>query len=112
MRSTETARYNLACILTLPQHQRKGYGRFLIAFSYLLSRREKKRGGPERPLSDLGRVSYSAWWTACLLTQLQQHVRKEQRKISIDDLVRSTAIRAEDVQKTLEEIGVLRWEAS
>lgn len=25
--------YNLACILTLPPYQRKGYGKFLISFS-------------------------------------------------------------------------------
>lgn len=33
-----TEEYNLACILTLPSYQRKGYGRFLIAFSYALSK--------------------------------------------------------------------------
>ena len=27
--------YNLACILTLPPYQRKGYGKFLIAFCKL-----------------------------------------------------------------------------
>jgi GNAT superfamily N-acetyltransferase len=32
--------YNLACILTLPCHQRKGYGKVLIEFSYELSRVE------------------------------------------------------------------------
>ena len=31
--------YNLACLLTLPPYQRKGYGRFLISFSYELSRK-------------------------------------------------------------------------
>jgi GNAT superfamily N-acetyltransferase len=47
--------YNLACILTLPCYQKKGYGKFLISFSYELSKlegkvcadsRSRRQGGP------------------------------------------------------------------
>jgi hypothetical protein len=37
--------YNLACILTLPAYQRKGYGKFLISMSYELSKIEGKVRG-------------------------------------------------------------------
>ena len=50
--------YCLACILTLPPYQRKGYGRFLISLAYEISKKEGKTGTPERPLSDLGQVRF------------------------------------------------------
>ena len=68
--------YNLSCIVVLPQHMRQGYGHLMIDFSYLLTRREEKVGSPERPLSDLGLVSYRSYWKDVLLSYILCHGNK------------------------------------
>lgn len=65
--------YNLSCIMTLPAYQRKGYGQFLIDFSYLLSKKEAKIGSPEKPLSDLGLLSYRKYWIHTIKKALHEH---------------------------------------
>ncbi|KAI9052833.1 hypothetical protein LZ554_003106 [Drepanopeziza brunnea f. sp. 'monogermtubi'] len=93
--------YNVACILTLPQFQRKGYGRLLIQFSYELSSIENKLGSPEKPLSDLGLLSYRQYWTENLVEVLLAHNAKEE-KVSIDSLANTLAMTAQDVESTLQ----------
>jgi len=96
---------NLACILTFPQFQRKGYGKFLIALSYELSKHEGKIGSPEKPLSDLGRLSYRSYWTRVLLGILSEH----RRPLSVKEIAQMTYIKDEDVIYTLESLKMLRY---
>ena len=73
---------NVACILTLPPYQRKGYGKLLIAFSYELSKLENVIASPEKPLSDLGMLSYRSYWSWVLL----QHLNASHKPLSIREL--------------------------
>ncbi|KDQ30085.1 hypothetical protein PLEOSDRAFT_1037788, partial [Pleurotus ostreatus PC15] len=66
--------YNLACIITFPPYQRRGYGMLLIEFSYELSRRAGKVGTPERPLSDLGLRSYLTYWVSTVIRFLRRRL--------------------------------------
>jgi len=97
--------YNLACILTLPPYQRKGYGKMLISFAYELSKREGKPGTPEKPLSDLGLLSFRSYWKQILLEILAQH----RATLSIKDLVSMTAIKQEDIISTLQTLNLLKY---
>jgi histone acetyltransferase MYST1 len=97
--------YNLACILTFPSAQRKGYGRFLIGFSYELSKKEEKVGSPEKPLSDLGALSYKSYWASTILVYLRHY---SGHQISILDIAKTTSILVEDVTATLQMLGLLQ----
>ena len=97
--------YNLACILTLPPYQRKGYGKFLISLSYELSKLEGKVGSPEKPLSDLGKLSYRSYWTYVILTTLRAHAGEP---LSIRQVSAATAIKVEDILSTLQALGAIR----
>lgn len=56
------AGFNLACILTFPAYQKRGYGRFIIQFSYELSKIEGKgeNQATQAPLA-YRRISYLIW---------------------------------------------------
>lgn len=101
---------NVSCILTLPIHQRKGYGNLLIDFSYLLTRVEKKTGSPEKPLSDMGLVSYRNYWRLVLCQYLIDHVPEDktyQTGLSIKQMSDDTGMTADDVVAALEGLRCL-----
>jgi len=97
--------YNLACILTLPPYQRKGYGKFLIEFSYALSKKEEKVGSPEKPLSDLGQISYRSYWCRAVLEIL---LETKSDLISVIDIAKETSIKTEDVILALKFLRLLK----
>jgi histone acetyltransferase MYST1 len=98
--------YNLACILTFPQFQKHGYGKFIISMSYELSKREGKTGSPEKPLSDLGKISYRSYWTHILFNLLAKH--DPTKNISIKDISIQTGIKTEDIISTLQYLEMIK----
>lgn len=104
--------YNVACILTLPQYQRKGYGGLLIQFSYELSKIEGKLGSPEKPLSDLGLLGYRAYWQDVIVDLLLEREAENPGStsgISIEDLAQTLAMTTNDVLHTLQNLNMLRY---
>ncbi|KAG0166224.1 Histone acetyltransferase [Apophysomyces sp. BC1015] len=97
--------YNVACILTLPQYQRHGYGKLLIQFSYELSKVEGRTGSPEKPLSDLGLLSYRAYWTETIVELLLSSTEE----VTIEEISQRTSVTPQDILHTLQNIGALKY---
>ncbi|KHJ92876.1 MOZ/SAS family protein [Oesophagostomum dentatum] len=98
---------NLACIMTLPCYQRKGYGNLLIQLSYEMSKRAKYPGTPERPFSDLGEISYKKYWLFVLLEFFDSPVMRKVEDVTVDDLEALVGINKDDIKDTMEPIGLL-----
>jgi len=104
--------YNVACILVLPPYQRKSYGKLLIEFSYELSKAEGKTGTPEKPLSDLGLLSYRSYWTHAILQVLlnvQPNEDGEPPQMTINEICEMTSIKKEDAISTLQSMNLINY---
>ncbi|KAI9320480.1 acyl-CoA N-acyltransferase [Dichotomocladium elegans] len=66
----------------------------LISASYLLTKTEENTGSPEKPLSNLGLLSYRKYWKTSIYKELDH----QEQPISIED----------DVISTLELLGMLK----
>ncbi|KAL9615406.1 MAG: hypothetical protein Q9204_008776, partial [Flavoplaca sp. TL-2023a] len=96
---------NLACILVFPPWQRKGLGKVLMGISYELSRFEGRIGGPEKPLSELGRIGYLKFWQARVANALLDLRNKS--TLSVEEIADACWMLPEDVITTLKEMDVL-----
>lgn len=59
-----------------------------LSKGYLLSKIEGQPGTPEKPLSDLGQVSYHAYWKAVILEYLDK--QRDNQNICINDISSKT----------------------
>ncbi|KAL1990644.1 hypothetical protein VTN49DRAFT_6483 [Thermomyces lanuginosus] len=118
---------NLACILIFPPYQHKQLGKLLMGVSYKLSGWECQGGvigGPEKPLSDMGRRSYTRFWEERVARYLlhgqrpgtsveptdpkaaKKH-RPEEQQMTVRDIGLATGMLAEDVITALKSMGVV-----
>lgn len=96
---------NLACILVFPPWQRKGLGKILMGVSYELSKREGRIGGPEKPLSELGRKGYLGFWEARVATAILG--TKPKTTMSVSGIAEACWMLPEDVLFTLKEMAIV-----
>lgn len=69
---------------------------------------EGKSGSPEKPLSDLGKLSYRSFWSGVLLRILQQTTGA----ITVKELAQKTGFTEEDIIQTLQVLGLIKVRAS
>ncbi|MCJ1311880.1 hypothetical protein MMC25_005553 [Agyrium rufum] len=96
---------NLACILIFPPWQRKGLGKILMGASYEISHQEGRIGGPERPLSDLGRKGYLRFWQARVAKIILDSRVKS--TMTVEQIAEKSWMLVDDVMFALKEMGCL-----
>lgn len=94
----------LSCIVVLPPYQKKGYGRLLIDLSYVIASRAGIISGPERPLSDLGRLAYLSYWKDIAMNAI---LKNKDDPGDLNVLSAKTNIVKDDIAEALTEIGVM-----
>ncbi|CAF4216615.1 unnamed protein product, partial [Rotaria magnacalcarata] len=105
-------RYNLSCITVLPNCQRRGYGRFLIELSYLLSQKEGQVGTPERPLSTLGAQTYQAYWKIKIVELLLNYFNENKQKCLLKTIMNEIGMAIDDIIESLQNLGVLTMKSN
>ena len=78
--------HNVGCLLAFPHFRDCGIGTFLISLSYELTKRKGQVGGPEMPLSDLGRRAYIRFWKWKISSALLQRITPGETHVCVSDL--------------------------
>lgn len=70
-----------------------------------MSRKEGQPGTPEKPLSDLGRVSYHAYWKSVTLEYLHKHRPED---IRLTNISKETGMYCHDIATALQSLGFVK----
>lgn len=90
---------------------------------YLLTQLDGVTGSPERPLSDLGLVSYRSYWRDVILDHVRHRKNKDSLSIKGDviishvrlcdylptELSKQSGINADDLVSTMQRLGILKY---
>ncbi|NXF56493.1 KAT8 acetyltransferase, partial [Oceanites oceanicus] len=80
-------------------------GAHIVGYFSKLSKLESTVGSPEKPLSDLGKLSYRSYWSWVLLEIL----RDFRGTLSIKDLSQMTSITQTDIISTLQSLNMVKY---
>ena len=96
---------NLACILIFPPWQRQGIVTILMVAIASISKQEGQIGGPEKPLSELGKKGYYKFWGARLARGILG--MKSKRSLTMQDIASRCWLATEDAIEALQDMDVL-----
>ena len=76
-----------------------------MGVSYELSRRENRLGGPEKPLSELGRKGYMRFWEARVASSILG--QEAETTLTVAEIAQACWVLPEDAVSTLKDLGLL-----
>ena len=82
-----------------------------------MSKFEGKTGTPEKPLSDLGLLSYRSYWTHAILDVLLEHQAAKKGasdetsppQITINEICEQISVKKDDVISTLQTLNLINY---
>ncbi|EAY15307.1 MOZ/SAS family protein [Trichomonas vaginalis G3] len=95
---------NLSCIVVLPPYQKKGYGRLLVSLSYEISFRSGVILGPERPLSDMGRILYLSYWRDVVISTI---LKSPDESTDLNVISAKTWLKKDDIVEAIQSAGLM-----
>ena len=100
--------WSLNTIFIFEHCRGKGFGKKLIALSYLLQKESGKEASPKGPLSESGgKAAFHNFWRSEVLDFLLQRI-EDQGKLSLQDITFVTGIAPLDISNTLTDLGLIR----